>query len=71
MGIALLPLPHAAPFLASGELVRVLPGWQAQPRPLSIYYSSRRLVLAKVRVYVDFIVEQFRGRDLRGPFEAA
>jgi DNA-binding transcriptional LysR family regulator len=60
MGICMLPLPHALPLLDSGELVRVLPDWHAETRPLSIYYSSRKLVPAKVRVFVDYMVEQFR-----------
>lgn len=60
MGIALLPLPHALPLLDSGELVRVLPGWHAGSRPLSIYYSSRKLLPAKTRLFIDFIVERFR-----------
>ncbi|MTV37058.1 LysR family transcriptional regulator [Duganella radicis] len=60
MGIGMLPLPHALPLLDSGELVRVLPDWRAETRPLSIYYSSRKLVPAKVRVFVDYMVEQFR-----------
>lgn len=57
-GIALLPLPHALPSLRSGELVRILPAWHAETRPLSIYYSSRRLLPAKVRVFVDHIVSE-------------
>jgi DNA-binding transcriptional LysR family regulator len=60
MGIAMLPLPHALPLLERGELVRVLPEWYANARPLSIYYTSRKLVPAKVRVFVDYIVEAFR-----------
>jgi DNA-binding transcriptional LysR family regulator len=59
-GIAMLPMPHALPLLDSGELVRVLPGWRGPDRPLSIYYSSRKLLPAKVRVFVDYVVEQFR-----------
>jgi len=59
IGIALLPLPHALPLLESGALVRVLPDWYAESRPLSIYYSSRKLVPAKVRVFVDYIVQEF------------
>jgi len=62
MGLALLPLPHALPLLQSGELVRVLPDWHAQTRPLAIYYSSRKLIPAKVRVFVDHVVEAFRAR---------
>jgi DNA-binding transcriptional LysR family regulator len=64
MGIAMLPLPHAAALLESGELVRVLPEWHGQTRPMCIYYSSRKLVPAKVRVFVDYIVEAFRNQGL-------
>ncbi|SDF59229.1 MULTISPECIES: LysR family transcriptional regulator [unclassified Duganella] len=60
MGIAMLPLAHALPLLDGGELLPVLPDWYAETRPLSIYYSSRKLVPAKVRVFVDYMVEQFR-----------
>jgi DNA-binding transcriptional LysR family regulator len=60
MGVALLPLPHALPLFDSGTLVRVLPEWHAQTRPLSIYYSSRKLIPAKVRVFVDHVVAGFR-----------
>ena len=31
LGIALLPAPHAGPLLADGRLVRILPGWYADP----------------------------------------
>ncbi|MFJ3485411.1 LysR substrate-binding domain-containing protein [Pseudomonas sp. NPDC090202] len=60
MGIAFLPLPHVLPFLQRGELVRVLPDWSAYALPLSIYYTSRKLVPAKVKVFVEYIVEAFR-----------
>ena len=59
MGITMLPLPHALPLLDSGALVRVLRDWSAETRPLSIYYTSRKLMPAKVRVFVDYIVQQF------------
>lgn len=62
LGIAMLPLPHALPLLERGELVRVLPDWFADTRPLSIYYSSRKLLPAKVRVFVDHIVSEARVR---------
>lgn len=64
MGVALLPLPHALPLLDSGALVRVLPDWYAESRPLSIYYTSRKLVPAKVRVFVDYIVREFAASGL-------
>ncbi|MES2098849.1 MAG: LysR family transcriptional regulator [Pseudomonadota bacterium] len=59
MGIAMLPRPHALSLLESGALVRVLPEWYAETRPLAIYYSSRKLLPAKVRVFVDYVVEEF------------
>jgi DNA-binding transcriptional LysR family regulator len=59
MGIAMLPLPHALPLLESGTLVRVLRDWYAETRPLSLYYTSRKLVPAKVRVFVDYILQEF------------
>ncbi len=65
LGIAMLPMTHALPLLRSGELVRILPAWHADTRSLSIYYSSRRLLPAKVRVFVDHVVAQAgqRGYD--------
>jgi DNA-binding transcriptional LysR family regulator len=59
MGIAMLPLPHALPLLESGALVRVLRDWFAETRPLCIYYTSRKLVPAKVRVFVDYLLQEF------------
>lgn len=59
MGIALLPMPHALPFLESGALVRVLRDWYAEAQPLSVYYTSRKLVPAKVRVFVDHVLQAF------------
>ena len=68
MGLALLPVPHALPFLRSGELVHLMPDWYAPARPLCIYYPSRRLLPAKTRVFVEFVVERFRALGLAGEF---
>ncbi|WP_431045817.1 LysR family transcriptional regulator [Roseateles sp. L2-2] len=70
MGIAMLPMPHAWPFLERGELVRVLPAWYADALPLAIYYTSRRLVPAKVRVFVDHVIEQFKAQGYAARFKA-
>ena len=71
MGLALLPVPHALPLFRTGELVQVLEQWHTPARPLCVYYPSRRHLPAKTRVFVDFIVEQFRAQRLaeqfRGP----
>jgi DNA-binding transcriptional LysR family regulator len=70
LGIAMLPLPHALPLLRSGEIVRVLPAWYAETRPLSVYYSSRRLLPAKVRVFVDHVIAEARARAYGEMFRA-
>ena len=40
--------------------MRVLRTWYAETHPLSVYYTSRKLVPAKVRVFVDYIVQEFQ-----------
>ena len=60
LGVALLPMPFAFTLIASGELVRLLPGWYSEVEPLSLYYPSRRMLPAKTRVFVDFVLERFR-----------
>jgi DNA-binding transcriptional LysR family regulator len=46
-----------APMLESGALVQVLPDWAEERFPLYAYYPSRHLPPAKVRAFVDFVVE--------------
>lgn len=41
----------------SGALVNLLPDWSDERFPLYVYYSSRNHVPAKVRKFIDFIVE--------------
>jgi len=60
LGVALVPMPFAFADIQSGALVRLLPGWYSDAGPLSLYYPSRRLLPAKTKVFVDFIVERFR-----------
>ncbi|MDB5826762.1 MAG: LysR family transcriptional regulator [Variovorax sp.] len=60
LGVALLPMPFAAPLLESGALLRLLPGWYADSGPLSLYYPSKKLLPAKTRAFIDFVVERFR-----------
>lgn len=62
LGVALLPMPFAVPWLQSGALVRLLPGWAMDAGPVSLYYPAKKLLPARTRVFVDFVVEQFRER---------
>lgn len=63
LGIALLPMPFALPWLQSGALVRVLPNWWGDVGPLSLYYPSKKNLPARTRVFVDYVVAQFREQD--------
>ncbi len=59
MGIILQPTFLAGDDLASGHLVPLLPGYEAPPFWVYAVYPSRRHVSAKVRTFVDFLVERF------------
>ncbi|MFC3472784.1 hypothetical protein ACFOHT_23490 [Massilia oculi] len=63
-----LPLPHAQPFLRRGTLVDILPGWFVEWRALCLYCASRRLLPAKTRVFIDFVVERFHEQGLARQF---
>jgi DNA-binding transcriptional LysR family regulator len=45
------------PYLASGELVQILPDWSDERFPLFAYHPSRHLPPAKVRAFLDFVRE--------------
>jgi DNA-binding transcriptional LysR family regulator len=57
MGICGLPSFIVAEDLAAGRLERVLTDWQAPNLTLSAVWPSRRFVPAKVRVFVDYLLE--------------
>jgi DNA-binding transcriptional LysR family regulator len=60
LGVAHVPMPHALRHLQSGALVRVLPEWYTEAGVISLYFAAKKLMPAKTRVFVDFIVEKFR-----------
>jgi DNA-binding transcriptional LysR family regulator len=70
LGVTLVALPHALPHFVSGALVRVVPDWYVDAGPISLYYSSKTLLPAKTRAFVDFIVEQFQKQRLARRFSA-
>lgn len=59
LGITLLVLPDVSAYVDRGELVRVLPDWQADAGAISLYYPSRTLMPAKTRVFIDFVADAF------------
>ena len=57
LGVLWLPQYMAKPHLASGELVRLFQDWQMAPMPMYLAYPANRHVSAKLRVFIDWIVE--------------
>ena len=61
VGIAQLPLPVALQALRQGLLKTVLPAHAPEGLQLFIHYPSRKQLPARVRAFVDFVVEHFAG----------
>jgi len=70
LGISLIALSDVLPELMRGDLIRLLPNWYADAGAISIYYASRKLVSAKTRVFVDFVVNGFKSKQLNLAFSA-
>ena len=70
LGIALVSVPNALPFMLNNSLVRVLPDWYVDGGSLSLYFAAQKLLPAKTRVFVDYVVEHFREHDLARRFSA-
>ena len=70
LGITLVCMQHAYAYLESGALVRVLPDWYVDAGNTSLYYAANKLLPAKTRVFVDFVVDYFRRQDLARRFSA-
>ena|SRR5579871_3167338 len=52
-GIALVDMSFAEPYVASGELVRVLPDWTFPPVTAWAVFPGRRLMPASTRAFLD------------------
>lgn len=57
MGVAVMSRLLAAPFLASGALVHVLPDWIFSRYTVYAALPSRRMMPARTKVFVDFVSE--------------
>ena len=49
----------AAQYLASGQLIEVMPGYSLPSADLYAFYLSRRNLPAKIRSFIDFLAVQF------------
>lgn len=59
LGMTLISLFDVLPDLERGDLIRLLPDWYVEAGEISLYYASRKLISAKTRVFVDFVVNAF------------
>lgn len=62
-GLALLPLWLVGQDLRTGQLVQALPDYQAPDSAIYAVYPPGRHLSAKVRSFIDFLVERFGGKD--------
>lgn len=61
-GICLEPAFIVDDLLRGGKLVRLLPGWETDLFTIYAVYPSRTHLPAKVRTFVDYLVEHFHQR---------
>ncbi|NOK22189.1 LysR family transcriptional regulator [Corallococcus carmarthensis] len=57
LGVMVAPRFVVEPFLATGELVRVLEGWLPEARPVFLVYPPARQRDAGLRVFIDWVLE--------------
>jgi DNA-binding transcriptional LysR family regulator len=75
-GLVFAPLPFVLPLFRNGVLWPVLAEWVSQPARIFIHYASRKHIAARVRAFVNFMLERLRGnpdltsdpRTLLAPF---
>lgn len=66
LGVAQLARFQAAPHIASGELVEILPEWQHPLIPMHVVYPPNRHLSARVRAFVEWAAELFARQSLDG-----
>ena len=67
LGVSLSTTFMVQPHLADGSLRLVLPEWSAGVVPLYAVYPPNRHVSAKLRVFIDWVVELFERKQLEQP----
>ncbi|MCS6766308.1 MAG: LysR family transcriptional regulator [Candidatus Protistobacter heckmanni] len=60
LGILIQPQYIVYDDVVAGRLIPVLKDWQLPPLTINIAYQSRKHLSAKVRTFIDFMVEHFR-----------
>jgi DNA-binding transcriptional LysR family regulator len=64
-GASVLPDYMCSPYIRSGELVELLPGWGPLPGICHAMFPARRALVPAVRKLIDFLAEHLDGAELR------
>jgi DNA-binding transcriptional LysR family regulator len=62
LGLIQVPRYRVASELAGGALLEVLDGFPPSPLPVHVLYSHTRQLSPRLRVFIDWMAEQFRDR---------
>lgn len=62
LGLIQVPRYHVVTMLTAGELVEVLPQFPPTPTPVSVLYPRNRQLSPRVRVFIDWLVQEFADR---------
>jgi DNA-binding transcriptional LysR family regulator len=62
LGLIQAPRYRVASELAGGALIEVLPDFPPTPLPVHVLYSHTRHLSPRLRVFIDWVAEQFRER---------
>jgi len=62
LGIVQSPEPGMRRYLASGQLVEVLPAYRPAPMPVSLVYANRRHLSQRVQVFMDWMCSLLQPR---------
>jgi DNA-binding transcriptional LysR family regulator len=70
LGVAMIAAPYVARHVESGALQRLLPDWHADLGTISLYFTSRKMLPAKTRAFVDHVTTAFREQNMARRFSA-
>lgn len=62
-GLSLIPLIYVRKDIEEGRLRTALDDWSPNQTQIYAVYPSRRHLSSKVRVFIDFLLEEFKGRQ--------
>ncbi len=64
-GLSLIPYPYVADDLRTGILQSALEDWESVQTTLYAVYPTRQFLAPKIRVFLDFVIEEFQ-QDAEG-----